>query len=110
MGETMNIKQMLIMLLALGFMACSNSKRTVEIEQTPFLEDQLEIDLMGKMNPKRLVASFPNLGLQYLCIVDEEKNIAIFRFDPKMKSKKETMRFLIHEVGVEFVQETMGCQ
>lgn len=90
-------------------MACPTSDRIVEHQET-FIEDQLELDLQDKMSPKRIVTSFPTMGLKYLCTIDEKKNISVFQFDPKVKTKKEMMKFLVNEVGVQFVQETKGCQ
>ncbi len=108
MDKTITMRFLILISAAFLFSACPSSERIVEVEES-FLEDQLEVDLQDKMNPKRIEVSFPSMGLKFLCTVNEEKNIVVFEFDTKIKSKKEMMKFLMNEVGISYVQETRGC-
>lgn len=69
----------------------------------------IELDLADKMNPKRISTSFKSLGVEYLCTVDEQKNICIYGFDTAQKSLSEILTFLGNEVGVEGARKTTGC-
>lgn len=74
-----------------------------------FKMNQIEIDLADKMNPQRIVASFPNFGLMHKCTLNKVTNLSVFEFDPNTIGLEKLVDFLSKEVGVESCNKTKGC-
>jgi len=106
MDKTLDMRFCILLGLALFLMACPATK---EIQDEDFLLDQVQLDLQGKMKPSRIEASFPSMGLKYLCTISKDKNISVFKFDTTQHSRKEIIAFLGKEVGVEGASPTLGC-
>jgi len=100
------IKHLFVLFLLLSFVACK-TKKAVDEPIPP--QNYIEVDLRGKMEPARLVTSFPSLGLVHLCQSSKEENKHIFQFDDEAMTKEEIIGFLDKEVGVEYCIESFGC-
>lgn len=93
-------------LVLVGILGCKS--KTV-LQDRVVKENAIQVDMAGKMEPARLISSFPRFGLKHLCKVDGEKNIHIFQFDETYIDKTEILSFLGNEVGVESCVESKGC-
>jgi len=97
-----------ISLILLSLLACKTKKTTTAT--TDFQLDQIEINLVDTMDPKRLEGSFSTLNLSLLCVKNKSENICIYRFDPKKKNLMGMLDLLDGEVGVQSVRKTKGCK
>lgn len=61
----------------------------------------LTLDLVDTMNPKRIIASFPKYNLNLVCTLNERSNVHLFSFDNRKYTVQELVDFLGKEVGVE---------
>lgn len=93
-----------LLLFSLSY-GCKSSKDSVGSTRT----DQIEIDLADKMDPQRLEAGFKSLGITYVCTLNKEENLCVYKFDTSLKTIVEILSFMSNEVGVESASTTKGC-
>ena len=100
------MKLSFIILALLLFSLSSGCKSTKDLG---IKTDQIEIDLADQMDPKRLEAGFKSLGISYVCTLNKEENLCVYKFDTKLKTMIEIINFMSNEVGVESASTTKGC-
>ena len=86
-------------------------EKIVEIKQKVQrpVEDFVMVNLHEKVDPKRIISSFPKYGLQISCILNKEMNIVVYSFDRKATDQQSLIEFLDKEVGVEFASNEQNC-
>ncbi len=97
----------IVLITAAAFFSCKSQKN--DMKAPLYKTDMLQLDLADKMDPKRIVASFPSLGLEYICSLNEENNIAVYTIDLSKTNLTKAIKFLDKEVGVESAALTLGC-
>ena len=105
------LRYLLIILISFilsGIIACKGHKDVTA--HSDYKIDMLQLDLGDKMNPQRIEASFPSLGLQYICTIDQLKNLVVFEIDLDKTSLADAIAFLDKEVGVQSAGYTNGCK
>lgn len=102
------LSPLIIVFCFMGLVAC----KTKNIDQSTarsYLDNQIELDLVDTIDPKRIEVSFYSIGLRLLCTIDKASNIQIYQFDTNYKTLDEMLAFIGNEVGVEGALKTYGC-